>query len=127
MSSKTKPLGLTQYKAEYKGKYRQELASLEGQRYSFYGLFEKFSGKGKGKTTLLVTNIVLVGETEILTDHIWFNLTKGFKKAKLIVGDVIRFDATVLSYSKGLYKRQDLKLKYPTNIFIEYNIYNASS
>jgi hypothetical protein len=105
--------------------YRAELQTLKGLRFTFYGLFEKFSGKGKGKTTLLVTDIVIAGEEEVITDHIWFSMTQKFKEAKLREGDVIRFDATVLPYKKGTKKNiYDIKLKYPSNIFIEYNIYD---
>ena len=38
---------------------------------------------------------------KIVTDHLWFDLTKGFESADLLPGDVVEFCARVSIYEKG--------------------------
>lgn len=65
---------------------------------------------------------------KLVTNHIWFNYTKGFEKlGRLKAGDIISFMARVSPYVKG-YRgydiekqmdhpiQQDYKLNYPTKI-----------
>ena len=60
-----------------------------------------------------------------VTDHLWFNYTKGFASlGDLQEGDVIRFDARVRPYIKGYVNQReyiderevDYKLAYPTKV-----------
>jgi hypothetical protein len=63
---------------------------------------------------------------EMVTDHLWFNLTKGLAALNLRPGDTVRFDARVKPYTKGyqgyrddVYDRPveiDYKLDRPTKI-----------
>ena len=74
--------------------------------------------------TVLLTDIKdMQGNT--ITDHLWFNLTKGFEKLNLQENEIIKFDARVKSYMKGhkgyrddVYKpiEKDYKLSHPTRI-----------
>ncbi len=62
----------------------------------------------------------------VVSDHVWFTVTKGFAKLGLQVGDVVTFDARVGPYIKGyegyredVYDKpveQDYKLVYPTRL-----------
>ncbi|MOA55104.1 hypothetical protein D3C78_1788350 [compost metagenome] len=61
----------------------------------------------------------------LATDHLWFNLTKGFKDLRLQPGDRVQFDARAKPYTKG-YKgkrksinkpvQDDYKLSHPTKV-----------
>lgn len=105
---------------------RKELAQLEGLRQTFTGTFVKTGIKhsfGHPKQTLLFQD-VKDPSGKIVTDHLWFNLTKGFAKLNLVEKDEVEFDARVKQYEKG-YKgfredvycpiRNDYKLSHPTN------------
>jgi hypothetical protein len=65
-------------------------------------------------------------DDKIVTDHLWFDLTKGFESADLLPGDVVEFCARVSIYEKG-YKgyrndvfdrpiEKDYRLSRPTKI-----------
>lgn len=55
-----------------------------------------------------------------VTDHLWFNLTKGFQKLGLLnTEDIVQLNGRVSDYYKGYFtdvKQHDLKLFYPTKI-----------
>lgn len=68
----------------------------------------------------------IAGDGKIVTDHLWFDLTKGFESADLLPGDVVEFCARVSIYEKG-YKgyrndvfdrpiEKDYRLSRPTKI-----------
>lgn len=107
---------------------RKELKKMNEERTSFVGVFERFGikngFKGPEKTILLINIKDLNGKN--ITDHLWFNYTKGFQKlGELKEGDVIQFDARVKKYEKG-YKGyrddvfyppvEDYKLSHPSKI-----------
>ncbi len=100
---------------------RKKLENIYGQRDRFYGEFDKFGTKfnnysGKLEKTILFLNI-RDKTGKIITDHLWFNFTKAFEKAKLEPGDLIRFEARVDSYSKGYEKDIiDYKLSRPSKV-----------
>ncbi len=58
----------------------------------------------------------------MVTDHLWLNVTKGFKAlGTLYPGDVVAFDARVTSYLKGYEgegepQELDYRLSRPTNV-----------
>jgi hypothetical protein len=83
---------------------RKKLSELENQRKKFIGTFERFGFKrayrGPDLQTVLLKNIK-DENGNYLTDHIWFNLTKGFEKLMLKKGDVVSFEARVKGYVKG--------------------------
>lgn len=99
------------------------------ERHTFTGTFVKFGFKngymGPVETLLLVD--VKDNKGNIVTDHLWFNKTKGFAKLELEEGDIVKFDARVSEYEKG-YKgynymqrilnpvSKDYRLTYPTKI-----------
>ncbi len=96
-------------------------------RHIFTGEFSRFGLKngymGQQKTILLVN--IKDEEGNIVTDHLWFNDTKGFQKINLKQGDIVKFSARVSRYEKGYkgYRKDiylpityDYKLSYPTNI-----------
>lgn len=68
----------------------------------------------------------MITNGEVVCDHLWFTMSKGFENARLMEGDVIQFKARVGTYLKG-YKgwredvfdkpiERDWKLQYPTDI-----------
>ena len=64
---------------------------------------------GKETLTLLLKDVMDAETGEILTDHLWFNLTKGFSEANPASGDILAFDARVKEYQKGyMGKREDV-------------------
>lgn len=106
---------------------RDQLRHLEGKRAAFTGTFERFGHKrdyGRDKPTVLLKDI-RDERGELVDDHMWFNLTKGFKRLVLQEGDRVAFDARVKSYQKGYKGRRedvfkplewDYKLSYPTKV-----------
>jgi hypothetical protein len=107
---------------------RTKLASAEGERKSFKGTFSKFgkkvSYKGYSEETVLLINIIDVENNEVVTDHAWFSLTKGFEKINPKEGDVLIFEARIKEYKKGYVnkraginnQRKDFRLSHPTKI-----------
>ena len=107
---------------------RKELKKMDTQREVFTGVFSKYgiksNYKGPSTDTLLLMNIRDEAGA-IVTDHLWFNLTKGFEKlGSLKKGDRIRFEARVKRYKKGYVNRKigidqqsfDYKLSHPTKM-----------
>lgn len=107
---------------------RKLLAAESGQRKKFRALFnrygKKINYKGYAEETLLLTNIIDVEANQVVADHLWFSLTKGFEKANLKEGVQIEFEARVKEYKKGYVnpkikinqRKSDFKLSNPTNI-----------
>lgn len=107
---------------------REKLKRRFNQRERFKGTFEKYglksSYKGLARETLLFVDVQTISGEDV-TDHLWFNLTKGFQKiGNLYPGDIVAFDARVRSYVKGYVGRGeddrevDYKLSHPTKISI---------
>jgi hypothetical protein len=106
---------------------RKNLKQLEEVRTSFTGVFVRFGTKSgwKGLVDTVLLKAIKNDQGRLMTDHLWFNKTKGFEKVELQEGDVVRFDARVKEYEKG-YKgyREDVcksieidyKLSHPTRI-----------
>jgi len=103
-----------------------QIGSVE--RHTFTGIVVREGIKRGYKSdlpTLLLTDVKLLGDDEVLTDHLWFNLTTGFKNAWLQEGNVVQFDARVEVYQKGyqgrredVYKKLeiDYKLSRPSKV-----------
>jgi hypothetical protein len=112
------------------GMTRKKLASINGERKAFEGIFVRYGKKPAWNSptplrTLLLKDIREVASGELITDHLWFNLTKGFEAIEpLSGGDRIQFEARVKPYEKGYVNwRQfideriiDYKLSHPTKI-----------
>jgi hypothetical protein len=107
---------------------RLKLASAEGERKIFKGTFSKFGKKvnykGYSEPTVLLINITDVEKNELVTDHAWFSLTKGFENINPKEGDVLTFEARIKEYKKGYVnkkyginnQRKDFRLSHPTKI-----------
>lgn len=107
---------------------REELKKINEVRSTFTATFERMGTKssfGHPKPTLLFKD-VRDHTGRIVTEHLWFNYTKGFMELGLQVGDVVQFDARVKEYEKG-YKgwrddvwdspiETDYKLSHPTRL-----------
>jgi hypothetical protein len=111
---------------------RKKLGRMEGERKTFTGVFVRYGHKkafrGPYLRTLLLRDVREIRRDLVVTDHLWFNLTKGFEAlGELTEGDVIQFDARVKAYHKG-YRgydwekaienpvTKDWKLSHPTKI-----------
>lgn len=105
---------------------REKLRQLgNAERHCFCGKFERCGYKSfddtysiKYSPTLLLTEVT-DSEGNLLTDHLWLNLGKGFLSlGQLKKGDKIVFHARVEEYVKGRrYERElDYKLARPTKI-----------
>jgi hypothetical protein len=107
---------------------RAALKKIEEQREVFTGVFSKYGLKtnyrGPSTETLLLVQI-RDQQGNLICDHLWFNLTKGFEQVgQLKQGDAVRFEARVKKYKKGYFNRQagidqtkvDYKLSHPTKI-----------
>ena len=88
---------------------REKLLQLGSQkRYNFTAEYARCGYKvtyrrgldrDKLAPTIMFKNVKI--NNNLVTDHLWFNYTKGFAElGKLIVGDVISFNARVASYKK---------------------------
>ncbi|GAG80290.1 unnamed protein product, partial [marine sediment metagenome] len=82
------------------------------------------SYKGLPKETILLADVQTI-QGQHVTDHLWFNNTKGFKAlGTLYPGDIVAFDARVRPYVKGYVGRDedkreiDYKLSHPTKLVI---------
>lgn len=107
---------------------REELAKLRNMRKSFKGTFVRFGLKSGYKgplKTVLLKDIIDVNSDKIVTDHLWFNLTKGLERLQLQEGDIVGFDARVTTYLKGYRGRRedelhpvevDYRLSFPTKV-----------
>lgn len=107
---------------------RNNLTEYTETRGTFKGVFVRKGTKNgyKGpEETLLLKDITDQCDKK-LTDHLWFNYTKGFEKlGELKEGDLIQFNARCKEYEKGykgyrydVYKpiELDYKLSHPTKI-----------
>ena len=108
------------YKCDSGSIARKELGTNGEVRDTFIGIFERLGSKNGwfGQRTVLLKDIKNK-EGEVITDHLWFNLTKGFQKLHMREGDIIQFDARVKAYVKGYNKidrKIDYKLSYPTKL-----------
>ena len=103
---------------------REKLLQLGSQkRYNFTAEYARCGYKvtyrrgldrDKLAPTIMFKNVKI--NNNLVTDHLWFNYTKGFAElGKLIVGDVISFNARVASYEK-LGHKIDYKLERPTKV-----------
>ncbi|OLZ11788.1 hypothetical protein [Sulfobacillus thermosulfidooxidans] len=96
---------------------RKRLQAMDEIRATFTATFKRFGQKpafrGNPITTLLFVD-VLDDQGQLVTDHIWFSLTKGFQQVHLEPGDRIQFEARVKEYLKG-YRgyREDVRLEHP--------------
>jgi hypothetical protein len=95
---------------------RKALGANEGKRGLYTGEFVRTGSKPgyiSGVHTILLKDIT--DETgQIVSDHQWFNMTKGFEQADLKLGDLVEFKATVKKYIKGYKGRRDYILYEPT-------------
>ena len=107
---------------------RKALEEIEDIRGTFVGTFVRKGSKNgyKGPEPTLLLKDVKDLSGKYITDHLWFNYTKGFQKlGELKEGDVVQFDARSKAYEKG-YKgyridvycpiELDYKLSHPTKI-----------
>lgn len=101
---------------------REKLKEKLGSRERFKGTFERYglkaAYKGLPGETLLLVGVQTSSGAEV-TDHLWLNLTKGFKElGALYSGDVVAFNARVRPYKKGYAEdwEIDYKLSHPTKV-----------
>ena len=98
---------------------RKKLGKIEEQRLRFRAIFDRYgtkSGyKGRVESTILLKDLCEISAGEHVTDHLWFNHTKGFRAlGTLHLGDVVEFDARVKKYKKGYWGRdKELRLEHP--------------
>ena len=108
---------------------REALAPLQGQKSLWFCTFEKFGwkrfrGRYVGKTLLFVN--VRDKDGKVVTEHLWFRMSKGFEKLDLKKGDEVAFHARVDTYVKGYRRRnadgfreggvEDYHLEYPEGL-----------
>lgn len=110
---------------------RDRLGAIDGERQTFFAEFVRLGVKNgyKGTEETVLLKKIHDSSGKFITDHLWFNLTRGFEKLNLKEGDRIQFDARVKSYTKGYKGRlakilnpskaresKDFKLSHPTRI-----------
>lgn len=109
---------------------RKELSKEEGKRKKFTAVFVRLGKKagyrGPSVETILLQHITDAETGQVVADHLWFTLSKGFKDVINTQGVTIEFEARVKIYTKGYVNRQlkinhrkeDYKLSHPTRIKI---------
>ena len=108
---------------------RKKLKNIKGERKQFTGIFDGFGEKknyhGFFEKTVLLKDVKLAEDQKELTDHLWFNYTKGFQELDLVEGDIVQFNARVTSYTKGYQGHRedvfkiiefDYKLSHPSKV-----------
>lgn len=110
---------------------RSRLRLRLNERARFTGVFVRYGEKpgyrGNSEKTILLRDIRPADERDhVVSDHLWFNLTKGFAALGILrEGDRIEFEARVGRYEKGYAGRRqevykpietDYKLGRPTKI-----------
>lgn len=104
------------------------------KRYRFSGTFEKYGFKYTDRYRTHAAGTVLLIDIKdedgiVVTDHLWFNLTKGFRSLGILSpGDVISFNGRVKPYQKGYLGHRfgktqscttDYKIDRPTKVTLE--------
>lgn len=114
------------------GRTRKSLRAMDGVRARFRARFERYGTKraygGRTERTLLLRDVVHIDSGELVTEHVWFNLSARWQAlGDLGAGDVIEFDARVKRYNKGYRGRRwdvvsvpsvDYKLAWPTKVVL---------
>lgn len=107
---------------------RTELEKIGSEeRHTFTGIFVRIGTKNgyKGVEETVLLQSIKDESGKVITDHLWFNRTKGFIEAAPKAGDVIQFDARVAEYLKGYFGHRDdvynppswdYKLERPTKV-----------
>ncbi len=94
---------------------REELRTIGSKgRHVFTATFVRFgfrNGYIGPVKTMLLQDVTL--DSKIVSDHLWFDLTKGFSDADLSPGDVVEFCARVSAYEKGYKGHKDDVLNRP--------------
>lgn len=109
-------------------KARNVLGTNEGERSLYTGEFIRtgFKNGFKGPVKTVLLKDVKDENGQLVTDHLWFNMTKGFEDANLRPGDIVEFRGKVEKYIKGYTGRRedifdkpieaDYKLSRPTKV-----------
>ena len=110
---------------------RKQLQARDGERLRFRAVFVRHGTKRgwhRPERTILLRDVTTLDNGQMVTTHLWFNLTKGFAAlGELHEGDRVEFDARVTTYVKGYQGRRaeqrgeawaavDYKLNRPTKI-----------
>jgi len=100
---------------------REALAKQNGQKLKFRGTISQFGTKRNWKTGAPEPTVMLVNvensSGKLVTDHLWFNLTKKLDVLRLKEGDRVQFYGIIKQYVKGYEKDQiDYKISYPSKI-----------
>lgn len=112
---------------------RKELEEIGfDKRHRFSGIFSrygfKYSDRNKryAKPTMVLKDIKIIdneGNEVPITDHLWFNLTKGFMDLGILQeNEKVYFDGRVTNYQKGYYSdgvSNDYKLERPTKVVLD--------
>ena len=84
-------------------------------RGTFAGIFGGIARPGSRPRDMILLRNIKDADGLLVTDHLWFNVTKRFSELNLRLGDHVRFDARVRIYvRKG--GSTDYHLSYPTRI-----------
>lgn len=108
---------------------RKNLESLgTEERHMFKATFGRYGTKrgykGRIESTILLINVKDENDN-LLTDHLWFNLTSGFGSLDLKEGDEVTFYGRVKYYLKGYFGNKadvhvpieyDVKISHPTKV-----------
>lgn len=106
---------------------RTELKKIGAdERHTYTGEFVRFGEKKPYKghipdVTVLLANIKDL-DGNIVTDHLWFNLTKSFQKCDLKEHDIVQFDARVAEYEKGYKGYRDWDDYYFPPVSVDYKL-----
>ena len=107
---------------------RKRLAKEEGKRKKFRAVIDRLGKKnnfkGYAEETVLLKNVVDTETNNVVTDHLWVSLTKGFEKISLKRETMIELDARVKESKKGYVnskfesnpQQRDYKLSHLTKI-----------
>ena len=119
---------------------RQVMGSRLGQAITVTAIYSRTGTRRNGSRdypTVLIRNVRDAVTGELLTDHLWFNRGAVWRKAQLVEGDVVRFEARVIEYHTGYWgpnrvrqalepARCDYRLTPPTTITVVRHLPSAN-
>ena len=111
---------------------RGVLAARAGKTVRVVGVFARLGIRRVGSKeypTVLVTDVFDQDTGIALTDHLWFNEGRAWRRARLIPGDIIAFTARVIEYRTGYWgpnrvrqylepARSDFRLTPPSDLAV---------
>ncbi len=91
---------------------RERLAANVGRKIVVHAVYVGLGKRKAGQkefSTVLIRDVRQAESGELLTDHLWFNRGKTWRKAGVLPGDRIAFEARSIEYRTGYWGPNQLR------------------